>query len=261
MSVILKSERQIDGLRKAGHLVAQIYEQLRRHIAPGVTTLELDRIAEEFIRAHGAEPIYKGYTPPGHGLARPRVPFPASICVAVNEVICHGIPRGDIPLVDGDIVGIDIGVLLDGWVGDACVTFLIGRVDARGRQLVDTARECLERGVAACGPGTHLGDVGSAIQRLAESRGFSVVRDYVGHGVGRMLHEEPSVSHFGNRGTGLVLKPGMVFTIEPMINEGVPETITLADGWTVCTLDGKRSAQFEHTVAITETGYEVLTVL
>lgn len=261
MSVILKSERQIEGLRRAGHLVAEIYDLLRQDIGPGVTTLELDRIAEECIRARGAEPIYKGYSPPGHGRARQRIPFPASICVAVNEVICHGIPSADTRLRDGDIVGIDIGVLLDGWVGDACVTFPIGKVDSRGRQLLETAQECLELGIAACGPGRYLGDVGYAIQSLAEPRGFSVVRDYVGHGVGRLLHEEPGVSHVGASGTGLLLKPGMVFTIEPMINEGVAETVTLSDGWTVCTKDRKRSAQFEHMVTITESGYEVLSAL
>ena len=261
MGVILKSERQIDGLRRAGQLVAQTYELLLPHVVPGTTTLELDRIAEEFIRSRGAVPVYKGYAPSGHGRSHPRIPFPASICVAVNEVICHGIPSDDMKLLDGDIIGIDIGVLLDGWVGDACVTFPIGRIDGRAKRLLETTRECLDLGIAACGPGRHLGDIGYAIQSHAEPRGFSVVRNYVGHGVGRLLHEEPSVSHLGARGTGIVLKPGMVFTIEPMINEGVADTITMADGWTVCTRDFKRSAQFEHMVAITETGYEVLSTL
>jgi methionyl aminopeptidase len=179
----------------------------------------------------------------------------------VNEVICHGIPSADVPLRDGDIVGVDIGVLLDGWVGDACVTFPIGRVDGRGRRLLETTKECLDRGIAACGPGCRLGDIGDAIERVAEPRGFSVVRDYVGHGVGRLLHEDPSVSHVGVRGTGLQMEPGMVFTIEPMINEGTADTVALADGWTVRTRDGKRSAQFEHMLAITDAGCEVLTTL
>lgn len=176
-------------------------------------------------------------------------------------MICHGIPSADARLLDGDIVGIDIGVLLNGWVGDACMTYAVGRVDVRARRLLETASECLDLGIAACGPGRTLGDIGFAIQRHAESRGYSVVRDYVGHGVGHLLHEEPSVAHFGARGTGLVLKPGMVFTIEPMINEGTADTVTLADGWTVRTKDQKRSAQFEHMVAITEAGYEVLSTL
>jgi methionyl aminopeptidase len=262
MGVILKSERQITGLRKAGQLVAETYAVLRPHVVPGVTTAELDRIADTFIRERGAVPIYKGYNGlPERGRAARKMAFPASICVAINEVICHGIPSETVRLRDGDIIGIDIGVILDGWVGDACVTFAVGTIDQQSRRLLDTTEECLQLGIDHARPGNTLGDIGAAIQQHAESRGFSVVHEYVGHGVGRMLHEEPNVLHHGTPGTGLELKPGMVFTIEPMLNVGVAETTTLADGWTVRTKDGRRSAQFEHTVAITENGADILTLL
>jgi methionyl aminopeptidase len=261
MGVIIKSPRQIDGLRRAGRLVAETFEVLRERIAPGITTGEIDRLAEEFIRARGATPIYKGYRPFVGSRSRERVPFPATVCVAVNEVICHGIPSLALPLRQGDIIGLDIGVLLDGWVGDSCVTFPVGRVDGTARRLMETTSICLALSIDQCAPGKHLGDIGAAIQAYAESQGFSVVREYVGHGVGRLLHEEPSVTHYGEVGTGLELKPGMVFTIEPMINEGRPETVTLDDGWTVCTRDGRRSAQFEHMVAITPGGHEILSAL
>jgi methionyl aminopeptidase len=262
MGVILKSERQITGLRKAGQLVAETYAELRPHVMPGVSTAELDRIADAFIRERGAVPVYKGYNGlPERGRTARKMAFPATICVAINEVICHGIPSDADRLRDGDIIGIDIGVILDGWVGDACVTFAVGTIDQQSRRLLDTTEECLQLGIEQARPGNKLGDIGAAIQRHAESRGFAVVHEYVGHGVGRMLHEEPNVLHRGTPGTGLELKPGMVFTIEPMLNVGVAETKTLADGWTVCTKDGRRSAQFEHTVAITEAGADILTLL
>jgi methionyl aminopeptidase len=262
VGVIIKSERQIAGLRKAGRLVAETYEVLSEHVAPGVTTGELDRIAETYIRGRGAIPIYKGYNGlPERGGASRNAAFPASICVAVNDVVCHGIPNHKVRLQDGDIVGIDIGVILDGWVGDACVTYAVGVVDVQSRKLLQTTERCLELGIDQARAGKHLGDIGAAIQRHAEEQGFSVVHEYVGHGVGRMLHEEPNVSHRGTPGAGIELRPGMVFTIEPMLNVGVAETMKLRDGWTVCTLDGKRSAQFEHTVAITSNGPDILTVL
>jgi methionyl aminopeptidase len=261
MAVLIKTPEQIERLRAAGRIVAQTYEALRPHVVPGVTTGELDRLAEEFIRAQGAFPIYKGYGAMAPSRGQPgRKPFPATICVAVNEVICHGFP-GRQELREGDIVGIDIGVTYRGWVGDSCVTFPVGRIDAASQKLLDVTQRCLELGIEQARPGKRLGDVGAAVQRYAEANGFSVVREYSGHGVGRALHEEPYVLHHGTPGTGLVLRPGMVFTIEPMVNVGRYETRLLADGWTVRTADGSRSAQFEHTLAITEDGPQLLTVL
>jgi methionyl aminopeptidase len=255
MAVILKSPDEIARLREAGRLVAETYEYLSEYVMAGVTATELDRRAEHFIRRHGARPMYKGYHPPG------RVPFPATICVAINDVIVHGIPRRKQSLREGDIVGIDIGVAKDGWVGDACRTYIVGAVDAESQRLVDVARRCLDLGIEQARSGNRIGDIGAAIQTYAEAQGFSVVREYCGHGVGRSLWEEPSVPHHGKRGTGFRLRPGMVFTIEPMINAGRPETKLLSDGWTVVTADGSRSAQFEHTIALTAHGTELLTVL
>jgi methionyl aminopeptidase len=260
MAVTLKSRQHIAELRKAGRLVAQTYEELRPHIVPGISTAELDRIAEEFIRSKGATPMYKGYAgTPGHGRTI-YPPFPATICVAINDVICHGIPSPKEQLRDGDIVGIDIGVLLNGWVGDACVTFTVGQVTPEAQRLVDVTRECLQLGIEQARPGRRLGDVGAAIQSHAEAAGFSVVREYHGHGVGRALWEDPVVLHWGSPGTGLKLQPGMVFTIEPMINVGRPETRLMPDRWTVRTADGSLSAQFEHSLAITNGAPQLLTV-
>lgn len=262
MGVILRSPAHIAKMRDAGRLVAETYEVLREQIVPGVSTGELDRHAAEYIERHGAKAIYKGYNALPASRSRPARPaFPATICVAINEVICHGIPSMSQRLQEGDIIGIDIGVIYNGWVGDACVTFPVGRVDRQSYRLLQTARRSLELAIEESVPGGHLGDIGAAIQGYAEGQGFSVVYEYVGHGVGRMLHEEPNVQHIGTRGEGIELRPGMVFTIEPMINAGVAETRLLADGWTVVTADGARSAQFEHQIAITEHGPEVLTSL
>jgi methionyl aminopeptidase len=262
VGVILKSPQHIARIRDAGKLVAETYEVLREHVVPGVSTGELDRIAEEFITRHGATPVYKGYNSLPASRHRPaRAAFPATICVAINEVICHGIPSMRQRLKEGDIIGIDIGAVYNGWVGDACVTFPVGRIDGQSQRLLQVTRRALELGIAQCQPGKHMGDIGAAIQRYAVGEGFSVVYEYVGHGVGRLLHEEPNVPHVGMPGEGMELKPGMVFTIEPMINLGVAETRLQPDGWTVTTADGKRSAQFEHELAITEHGPEVLTQL
>ncbi len=261
MPVTLKSRQQIARLREAGRLVAETFALLREHVVPGATTAELDRIAEEFIRSRGALPIYKGYGEMrGRGGRVVRPAFPATLCTSVNDVICHGIPNHK-RLKEGDIVGIDVGVLLDGWVGDSCYTYAVGAIDAETQRLLDVARQCLELGIAAAQPGKHLGDIGAAIQEHAEANGFSVVREYTGHGVGRKLHDEPTVLHYGTRGTGMRLKPGMVFTIEPMINAGAPDTRLMDDQWTVRTADGSLSAQFEHTIAITDDGPEILTLL
>jgi methionyl aminopeptidase len=262
MAVTLKTPQDVARLRDAGRIVAETYEELQGHIAPGITTAELDRIAEAYIRRQGALPMYKGY-----GAARDRKgrllrpPFPATICVAINDVICHGIPSPKQVLKEGDIIGIDIGVLYRGWIGDACRTYAVGMIDDESQRLIDAARRCLEMGIEQARPGKHLGDIGATVQRHAEAQGFSSVRELAGHGVGRQLWEEPAVLHYGTPGTGLEIRPGMVFTIEPMINVGGPEIRVLDDKWTICTADGERSAQFEHSMAITEDGAELLTVL
>lgn len=251
--VVLRSRGEVAGLRRAGDLVAQAFGMLCSHIQPGVRLSEIDRLVEDFLFSHGAQSPYKGYQP------SPAVPpFPGTICASVNEQIVHGLPVRR-KLREGDVVGIDIGAILDGWVGDACYTYPVGEVSPRARRLLSVTRECLEAGVAEVRSGGRLGDVGAAIQELAEHHGYGVVREMGGHGVGRKLHEEPHVNHFGPRGHGLRLREGMTFTIEPMINEGTAEIKFLRDGWTVATADGKLSAQYEHTVAVTATGYEILT--
>ena len=250
--VSLKSPREIEKMRRAGALVAQTFRMLEPSVVPGARLSDLDRLAEEFIRQAGAVPAYLGYGPRDN-------PFPGTICASVNEVICHGIP-GDRELVAGDIVGVDIGVLLDGYYGDACFTYTVGQVSAEVQGLVDTTRQCLQAALDLVRPGTRTGDLGHAIQSLAESRGYGVVREYTGHGIGKRLHEEPTIYHHGARYTGLKLQPGMVFTIEPMINLGTPETRLMPDRWTVTTADKKPSAQFEHTVVVTAKGHEILTL-
>lgn len=257
MPITLKSRQQIEKLRAAGRLVAETYEVLRPHVRPGVTTRELDWIAEEFIRKHRGVPAYKGYRPRFAKSA-----FPGTICVAINEVICHGIPDKT-TLHDGDIIGIDIGAVLDGWYGDACVTFPVGTVAPETQRLLEVTEECMWRGIREARAGNRLGDVGAAIQEYAESNGYSVVREWGGHGIGRTLHEEPaSVPHWGQRGTGMRLQSGLTFTIEPMINAGAPaHVLDKRDGWTVRTADGSLSAQFEHSLVVTDNGPEILTAL
>ncbi|MCX7859847.1 MAG: type I methionyl aminopeptidase [Chloroflexus sp.] len=257
MPIILKSPAQIELLRAAGQLVRQTFNVLREHIRPGVTTAELDAIAEEFIRSHGAEPVYKGYVPAGRRNYIP--PFPGTICTSINDVICHGIPNKRDRLRQGDIVGIDIGLRLNGWIGDACETFAVGEVDDETQRLLEVTRRCLELGIEQARVGNPLRAIGAAIQRHAEANGFSVVREYTGHGLGRNLHEEPTILHYDDPNQTRKIVAGMVFTIEPMINAGKATTKVDRDGWTVRTADGKRSAQFEHTLAITEEGPIILT--
>ena len=262
MAVLLKSRKEIDMLREAGRLVAQTFEVLRPYVKPGVSTAELDQIAEDYIRSKNAIPIYKGYGAHPGGRGRPAIPpFPATICSSVNEVICHGIPNSKKILLDGDIIGVDIGVTLNGWVGDSCMTYGVGNVDEESQHLMDVTRKSMELGIEQARHNNRLGDIGAAIQTYAESEGFSVVRDLVGHGVGRSLHEDPNVPHFGREHTGLRIQKGMVFTIEPMINVGTYEAKTLGDRWTIVTADGKRSAQYEHSLAITDGAPELLTVV
>lgn len=251
--VVLRSKNEVEALRLAGDLVARALGMLRPHVRPGSRLSDLDRLVEDFLVSEDGYSPYKGYRP-----SPSTPPFPGAVCAAVNEQVVHGFPTSR-RLREGDIVGIDVGAVLGGWIGDACFTYPVGDVSPRTHRLLDVTRRSLEAGVAEVRPGKRLGDVGAAIQEVAESNGYGVVRELGGHGVGRSLHEEPHVEHFGNRGHGLRLREGMVFTIEPMINEGTPGIRLLKDGWTVVTADGKLSAQYEHTVAVTAGGCEILT--
>ena len=251
--IVLRSKSEIEEMRRAGDLVARALGMLQSHVRPGARLRELDRLVKEFIVDEGAATVYEGYQP------SPSVPpFPATICTAVNEEVVHGIP-GRRRLRGGDIVGIDIGAILGGWVGDTCYTFPVGEISPAAGKLLEVSRECLEAALEEVRPGRRFGDVGAAIQDLAESHGYGVVRELGGHGVGRELHEKPHINHFGQRGHGRRFREGMTFTIEPMINEGAPGIRLLKDGWTIVTADGKLSAQFEHTVAVTAGGCEILT--
>lgn len=243
-------------MRESGRLVAECFQLLQENIRPGVSLRELDQITEALIRERGARPLYKGY----RGSAKDHPPFPGVICASVNHEICHGLPDGRI-LKEGDIVAIDIGLKYKGYCGDACYTFAVGNISPRAQRLLDITQECLRRGIAAAQPGGYLNDIGRAINDYADSQKVSVVVEWGGHGIGRALHESPSVSHVRQEDRGMRLRPGMVFTIEPMINLGQPDWILLKDGWTVITTDGSLSAQFEHTVAITPQGPRILTKL
>jgi methionyl aminopeptidase len=245
----LKSADAIARLREASLVVHAVLRELAAAAVPGVTTLELDRLAEARCRAAGAEPAFLGY----HG-------FPASVCISVNDEVVHGVPSARRVLRDGDIVGLDFGVVRGGWYGDAAVTVPVGRVTEAARRLLEVTREALHRGIAAARPDGRVGDIAAAVQGHVEPRGFSVVRDFVGHGIGRRLHEPPQVPNYGTRGTGPRLRPGMVLAIEPMVNAGGAEVRTLDDGWTAVTLDGRLSAHFEHTIVITENGPEILSL-
>lgn len=246
--VILRTPAEIEQMRRAGSLVGQVLEKLREHVAPGVSTRELDAIAENMICSRGGVPSFKGYRG-----------YPASICASVNNEIIHGIP-GDRMLVDGDIVSIDCGAMLGGYHGDAAMTFPVGPVSAEAEKLMTVTREALNAGIAMARLKMRLGDIGNAIQRHVEANGFSVVRDFVGHGIGRHMHEDPQIPNFGPAGMGMRLRTGMVLAIEPMVNAGGHEVVVMDDGWTACTRDGSLSAHFEHTVAITDDGPEVLTL-
>lgn len=252
--IILKSREEIDKMRRAGRLVCQVLSAVVDKADVGVTTIELDRIAEKMIRDGGAVPAFKGYQPEFVKCG----PFPATLCTSINDEVVHGIPDGR-PLADGDILSIDTGVEMEGYFGDAAVSIIIGRPEQGAQSLVQVTRNALDAGINACVPGNRLGDVSSAIQTVAEAGGFSVVRRFVGHGIGRQMHEDPPVPNYGSPGTGPVLKPGMVLALEPMVNMGTSDVEASADCWPVATRDGKLSAHFEHTVAVTESGAEVLT--
>lgn len=248
MPITIKTADEIDKMRVAGRLAAEVLEMVAPYVLPGVTTEELDQICHRHIvEVQQAIPAPLNY----HG-------FPKSICTSVNHVVCHGIP-GDRRLKNGDIVNVDITVIKDGFHGDTSQMFVVGETSLKARRLVDTAYECLLVGMALVKPGARLGDIGAAIQSLAESRNFSVVREYCGHGIGRTFHEEPQVLHYGTAGTGVELQAGMTFTIEPMVNAGKRHVKLLGDNWTVVTKDRGLSAQWEHTVLVTDSGHEVLT--
>lgn len=253
MAVTLKSKEQIEKMRVAGRLASEVLDYITPHVVAGVTTEEIDRLCHEFmVRVQGTVPAPLNYAPPGYP------PFPKSVCTSVNDVICHGIPN-ERKLKVGDIVNIDITVIKDGYHGDTSRMFYVGEPSVRARRLVEVTYECMWRGIRAVKPGAFLGDVGYAIQRHAEANGFSVVREFCGHGIGQRFHEEPQVLHYGKPATGLKLQPGMTFTVEPMINAGRAAIRHDKDGWTVKTKDRELSAQWEHTVLVTEAGFEILT--
>jgi methionyl aminopeptidase len=248
-TIVILSQREIEKMRRAGRLAAELLQYLEPLVQPGVSTLQLNDEAERWTLQHGAKsaPLgYKGY--------------PKSICTSVNEVICHGIPNAKQILKDGDIINIDVTPIVEGYHGDTSKTFLVGNPSPTAQKLVEVTEECLRLGIAEVKPGAKIGDIGAAIQEYAESFGFSVVRDFVGHGISNIFHTAPDIPHYGIRGRGKKLRAGMVFTIEPMINEGTHEAQMLGDGWTAVTSDRLLSAQFEHTIAVTEDGVEILTL-
>ncbi len=249
MAVTVKTPAQIEKMRVAGRLAAEVLEMLVPHVKPGISTEELDRLAyEHIVNVQQAIPANVGYKG-----------FPKTLCTSVNHVICHGIPHPGKVLKDGDIVNIDVTVIKDGWHGDTSRMYCVGTPSVLAKRLVDTTLEAMLLGIAQVRPGATLGDIGHAIQRHAEGQGFSVVREYCGHGIGQIYHEDPQVLHYGSAGTGLKLQKGMTFTVEPMINAGKQYTRLLPDGWTVVTKDHSLSAQWEHTIAVTDDGYEILT--
>jgi methionyl aminopeptidase len=247
--VILRLPEEIDKIRASSHIVAEILSILRERIAPGITTADLDRLSEELARKKGAKPAFKGYKG-----------YPYSLCISVNSEVVHGMPSGRV-LIPGDIVSLDFGVNYKGYYGDAAITVPVGQVSGEAMRLIETTEKGLYQGIKEARTGNRLGDISAAIQRSAEAEGFSVVRDFVGHGIGKSLHEEPQIPNFGVKGRGIELKSGMVLAIEPMVNEGTYKVRVLDNGWTVVTQDGKLSAHFEHSVAITENGPDILSVV
>ncbi|NLV89545.1 MAG: type I methionyl aminopeptidase [Tissierellia bacterium] len=245
--IIIKTKQEIENMKKAGELLAEVHREIAKMIKPGVTTMEIDKFVEEYLLERGAYPEQKGY----HG-------YPYAICASINDEICHGFPRKE-PLKDGDIVTIDMVVNVDGWLADSAWSYAVGNISDKARKLLDVTKEALYRGIEKALVGNRLGDIGHAIQSFVEAEGFSVVRDFVGHGIGRSMHEDPQVAHYGIQGRGIRLTEGMVITIEPMINEGTYHMKMDDNGWTARTVDGKLSAQYEHTIAITKEGPIILT--
>ncbi|MDR2000419.1 MAG: type I methionyl aminopeptidase [Zoogloeaceae bacterium] len=254
MAINIKTDKEIEGIRLAGRLAGEVLDYIAPFVKAGVTTGELDRLCHRYmVDAQGCTPAPLNYAPPGYQ------PYPKSICASVNHQVCHGVPN-DRPLKKGDIVNLDITTIKDGWHGDSSRMFIVGEASILAKRLCRITHECLWLGIAQVKAGARLGDIGAAIQRHAEKNGFSVVREFCGHGIGRSFHEEPQVLHYGKAGTGPELLAGMVFTIEPMINAGKAAISELADGWTIVTKDRSLSAQWEHTIAVTATGAEILTL-
>jgi methionyl aminopeptidase len=249
MAVVLKSSREIEKMRRAGQIVREVLELVRSHVKPGATTLDLEKAAEARLTELGVKAAFKGY----HG-------FPCVLCTSVNSEVVHGIPSANRVLKEGDIVSVDFGVVVDGYYGDAAITVPVGqKIDPDTARLLTVTEASLNAGIAAVRPGATLGDVGAAVQGVVEAEGFSVVRDFVGHGIGVHMHEDPQVPNFGQAGRGMKLRKGMVIAIEPMVNAGKPDVRVMSDGWTAVAADGSMSAHFEHTVAVTATGATVLT--
>ena len=250
MAIIKKTPAQIEAMKEAGRISAKVLRLAGKHVEPGISTLELDAIVERLIRLEGGIPAFKGL----YG-------FPGSICASINEQIVHGIPSASVILQEGDIISIDTGATVDGWVGDNAWTFPVGKISAEKQRLLDVTEQCMWAGLDAACPGNRLGDIGAAVQEIAEAAGYGVVREYVGHGVGRKMHEDPEVPNYGHPGRGVRLLPGMTIAIEPMINLKGEGVYTLDNNWTVVTESGSPSAHFEHTIAITDNGPVILTKL
>ena len=252
MKIFLKTEDEIELMRRANQLVGKTLGELAKHIKPGVTTLQLDKIADEFIRDHGAIPTFKNFPNPFGG------PFPASICTSVNDVVVHGVPDSKTVLKDGDIISIDCGTLLDGFNGDSCYTFCVGDVSPEVRQLLKITKESLYLGIEQATAGKRVGDIGDTVQTYCESHGYGVVRELTGHGIGKEMHEDPQIPNYGRRGNGALLKSGMCIAIEPMVTMGNRQIWMMPDKWTIRTRDGKPAAHFEHTIAIRRGKAEIL---
>ena len=254
MSITIKNESDIAGMRVACRLAAEVLDYLTPHVQPGITTLEIDKLAADYMAQQGTRSATVGYQPPGYP------PYPGYLCTSVNHVVCHGIP-GDKKLKKGDIINLDVTVITkDGWHGDTSRMFEVGKCSIAASRLCALTYEAMWQGIVQVRPGAHLGDIGHAIQTFAEDKGLSVVREFCGHGIGQVFHEEPQVLHYGTPDTGVKLEPGMVFTVEPMLNVGRREIREMPDGWTIVTKDRSLSAQWEHTLVVTPTGYEVLTL-
>jgi methionyl aminopeptidase len=248
LAVVLKSQQEIEKMRRAGQVVREVLELVRVQVKPGATTFDLEKAAEARLKELGVKAAFKGY----HG-------YPCVLCTSVNSEVVHGIPSNKRVLQEGDIVSVDFGVVVDGFYGDAAITVPVGEIDASKARLLKVTEASLQAGIAAVKPGATLGDVGAAVQGVVEGEGFSVVRDFVGHGIGVQMHEDPQVPNYGQPGKGMKLRPGMVIAIEPMVNVGKPDVVVLDDGWTAVAKDGSMSAHFEHTVAVTDTGARILT--
>ena len=246
--IVCKTPSELEKMRRSGQVLRQVIDEVKAHVAPGVSTMDLEHVAEKKILELGAVAAFKGY----HG-------YPCVLCTSVNSEVVHGIPNPKRVLKEGDIVSVDFGVVIDGYYGDAAITVPVGEIDPDAARLLKVTEESLQAGIAAVRPGATLGDVGAAVQGVVEKQGFSVVRDFVGHGIGAAMHEDPQVPNFGEAGRGMKLKPGMVIAIEPMVNAGKPDVMVLDDGWTAVAKDGSMSAHFEHTVAVTPTGARILT--